>query len=453
MVESLSYWEVFTSSQFLGGIFDSSVSQGKAAGRDGVTPVKFASQIEDEISVIQRKLMAGTYRFSAFGQVLQSKGAGRAPREISLPTTRDRVVLRAMANVLHWAYPEASVPLAQDVVAKVIATLRRGDYSHYARLDIRDFYPSIGHGIVREATSARLDERFVDLFMRAIATPTLARSERHQSQLNEKGVPQGLSISNGLAELVLRDVDEVLPASECAYFRYVDDILILGTGEDIPQFAAQVRHAISRLGLNTHDEGSAKAAHGRIAGGFEYLGYRFEWPRVTVRASSVQRLEGSIARAFTRHKYDARVAKGPVAQKRRDDRLQWNVDLLVAGCVFEGRRRGWLAYYSQIRHHQLLHHLDDLIARQRARHGLQHLSFKSFVDAYRFAASKKEDETGFVPNFDVSPVSEVRTMLSSVFGIPPGEVEKFTDDQARELFTTRLRSITASLERDVASDY
>ena len=45
-------------------------------------------------------MIKGTYAFSKYKQKLISKGAGKAPREISIPTTRDRVALRALSDFL-----------------------------------------------------------------------------------------------------------------------------------------------------------------------------------------------------------------------------------------------------------------------------------------------------------------------------------------------------------------
>lgn len=445
-------WEIVTSKDFLLNVFLQSVSRGSAAGRDGVTPAMFSGRAEEEIATSIRKLESGSYRFTAYGQLLQSKGAGKRPREISLPTVRDRVVLRAMAESLRWMYPAASIPLAQDIVGRVIRALSVSDHSHFVRLDIKEFYPSIVHSSVRSSLESIVDdERLIDLFMKAISTPTLSRGDRFTDQSQTKGIPQGLAVSNGLAELVLETVDAVPPEGKCAYFRYVDDILILGSEPQIRQFAAAVRKAIADLGLETHSETSSKGGAGPIGDGFEYLGYRFEWPRVTVRKPSTQRIEGSIARVFTRYKYEALRAKGPAARARQEQRLKWHIDLLVAGCIFEERRRGWLAYYSQIRHHQLLHHLDALVARQRERHGVTHLTFKSFVDSYRFAASRREDESGFVLNFDSMADSDVRDTLRDIFGVK--ELERLTPLEVRQMFADRIRVVTASLERDVASDY
>lgn len=79
----------------------------------------------------------------------------------------------------------------------------------------------------------RLDKNMLLLVEQAIATPTVASKEQIPTQLKEtgnKGVPQGLAISNILAGIYMQDFDEYFSSDYSPvlfYRRYVDDILIL----------------------------------------------------------------------------------------------------------------------------------------------------------------------------------------------------------------------------------
>ena len=243
---------------------------------------------------------------------------------------------------------------------------------------------------------------------------------------------------------------------DIAYFRYVDDILVLMTGDCSAQIWPQIRQSLALAGLTAHALGQddSKSSMGLIREGFEFLGYAFSWPRVSVRAPSVRRLESSIARSFTRYKYALR---GPARAidwpTRCTEKLQWHLDLIISGCVFEGNRLGWLAYFSQTRHHQLLEHLDSLVAKQAVRHGVVGFTPKTFVASYRFAASKKVDSTGFVPNFDLYLPAQMRHVLNWIFFVDTRVINRMNDSEVRVRFNKKIRGLVVELERDIQATY
>src|SRR5690606_15433113 len=81
-------------------LFTERIAHTAATGKDGVSPDAFERMIDSELSQALTKLRNGTYRFTTYRQKLVLKGAGKAPREISIATVRDRIVLRAINNVL-----------------------------------------------------------------------------------------------------------------------------------------------------------------------------------------------------------------------------------------------------------------------------------------------------------------------------------------------------------------
>ena len=94
--------------------------------------------------------------------------------------------------------------------------------------------PSIRHELLLEELSTRVsDPQVLRLFQLAIETSTVADGSAKPGKA-EKGVPQGLAISNLLAEVAMRRVDGEMKAdTNAAYFRYVDDILVLSRDEFI----------------------------------------------------------------------------------------------------------------------------------------------------------------------------------------------------------------------------
>lgn len=430
------------------------IKTGGGAGRDGLTPNLFQRELSSESKLINRRLRRLDYKFLPYVEFLKSKGADKAPRIISIPAVRDRIALRLMAQYLRSLRPEkVSTKLPQDVVAEVIRELGTSSKTHFSKLDVQAFYPSIDHSFLR-AVLMRLMHKaeVVDVFMNAVKTPTVPRGSKKPTRLEMKGVPQGLAISNGLAELVMEHVDrqlQLLP--DTSAFRFVDDILVLASGDASAAVLTSVRDSAQLAGLEIHDAsaGDGKYAHGPLQLGFEFLGYRFDWPRVTVRAGSVHKLESRVARSFTAYRYA--LARNPGDEGWRiicRRRLQWHLDLIVSGFVFEGRRIGWLAYFSQIRDQNLLQHLDRIVTSKAVRFDIEG-EFKSFVRTYRIVSSRREDDSGYVPNFDEFSIDEMRTVLSEIFGL--NNVSRLSEEEVRTRFVRRIKKLSRELESDVPS--
>ena len=256
MHDSLVVWERQTSLESLRRHFEVAVANARRSGRDGITVESFRSRLDENLTFISDRLRRLDYRFSAYGQKLISRGAHRTPREISVPTVRDRVALRAMTVALNELDQSLRIELPQSKVARLIAALERGSEC-FVQLDVRDFYPSIDHELLQNNLRQFMDERMASIYMAASSTPTLGIQKRSGHETRAVGVPQGLAISNGLAELAMRDVDRV--GSEGSYFRYVDDIVLLGDARELPAQARRVRAALRRAGLEVHGEDSSKS--------------------------------------------------------------------------------------------------------------------------------------------------------------------------------------------------
>jgi len=359
-----------------------------------------------------------------------------------------------MAVFLKHVYPRASTRLPQDVVNSVVKQLEVGEWTYFAKLDIKEFYPNISHMFLRARLAQIIaNEKVVQLFLRAASTPTVPRAAPRPAHRSSEGVPQGLAISNGLAELVIGPVDDHIAArSDVVGFRFVDDILLLSKDRSTSEAVVrEIRDIAQRAGLEVHDDANAeKMKKGPLSDGFDFLGYSFEWPRITVRKGSLAKLEARISRSFTAYKYaSVRNSTDPGWQAQCRSRLQWHLDLVISGFVLDGRRVGWLAYFSQIRNLKLLRRLDDIVERKARRFGVGSMNFKSFVKVYRIVSSRRSDTSGYVPNFDEFEVESMRDVLSNVFNMTG--VRGLSDDEVRGRFKRRIKRLSKELESDVPS--
>jgi RNA-directed DNA polymerase len=187
------------SSENLKAIFNERIARTATTGKDGVSPAAFASALDEEVSRIIVKSSAKTYRFTTYKQKLVLKGAGKPPREISIATVRDRVVLRALTNILMEVFADRKIPAPHYFIQEIsdlISTL--GDEYYFVQIDIKDFYPSILHEVLMKRLRSRVrGAEILHLINCAIKTPTGSLKE----SLGLKGVPQGLSVSNVLSTI------------------------------------------------------------------------------------------------------------------------------------------------------------------------------------------------------------------------------------------------------------
>ncbi len=169
------------------------------------------------------------------------------------------------------------------------------------------------------------------LCMRAVATPTGATKSP-----NSKGIPQGLSISGALSALYMLRFDMLQLSRNPNYFRYVDDILLICNARVADDSLKAIGRALSSRGLIIHQKGVAgKTEINPVEDGVDFLGYRICIDRVSIRQSSYRRMFKNLLKVITDYRY------------RRDaGRLEFRLNLKITGCIVDGRRRGWMMFFS-----------------------------------------------------------------------------------------------------------
>jgi retron-type reverse transcriptase len=94
----------------------------------------------------------------------------------------------------------------------------------------------------------------VTLIRRAIKNKTVPKNYKKvnsSSYHNKVGVPQGLSISNVLAGIYMKEFDIEFNNVGLTYMRYVDDILIFAKQHEINAIEQKVESALINIGLET----------------------------------------------------------------------------------------------------------------------------------------------------------------------------------------------------------
>ncbi|MGE0047690.1 MAG: reverse transcriptase domain-containing protein [Acidithiobacillus sp.] len=443
-------------------IYHKHVAQTSAIGIDRLGKRQFTQQLCRHIEVLHRKANSGTYRFSQYREKLISKGAKRYPREISIPTFRDRIALRALCNVLNKIFAsDLSRNIPQAIIHEVKEVIKTGEYEFFAKLDIQNFYPSIRHDILLSRIKVKIqNENLLKLLTSGIETPTVPFPNK-EAAANKKGVPQGLAVSNILAEIHLTPFDHnYISRKDIKYFRYVDDILVLaktGATSLVEEMSARLldEHKLDAYPLKL---GGTKTACGPISDTFHFLGYEFRNQRCLAKMESVKRLEDSLADIFTTYKYKIQKINSQALNRNirqfqfnvARNILMWRLNLRVTGCLFEGARKGWVFYFSQIDedHLEQLWRLDRTVGNLLKRFDLpSDCQAKSFVRTFFETKRRNPTANSYIPNFDTTSVEQQRIILSDYFGI--AHLNDWDDAAIQSEFAKRIRRVTKELELDI----
>lgn len=345
-------------------IYSKKIKLNKTKGVDRLNGIQFERQSKQQIKVIHEKCLAGTYKFSPYLELLRSKGREKFPRILAIPTVRDRIVLCALKEILFEIFSDAvQRELANTYIYNISDYMKDKDPSNVGifRADIQDFYPSIDRSILMKILNSRIkSNKILTLIKRAIETPIVPQNYRKidfDKYLEDKGIPQGLSVSNILASIYLIEVDKFMKSY--TYFRYVDDILIFTTKCELTKAEEDLKTKIKELKLSFNDDKTSSIMGNEE---FEYLGYRFAFPKVTVRQSPVERFLNSITAKFSKyiHTRNIRLKKFDKDQLKRMFIL--GINEKITGAISGDKRYGWIFYFSAINDLSVLHKLDKIVA-------------------------------------------------------------------------------------------
>jgi hypothetical protein len=204
---------------------------------------------------------------------------------------------------------------------------------------------------------------FLRILENSIKNPTTSFGSKRTERkiLNTIGVPQGLSISNILADIYMQGFDSELSVLAAGYYRFVDDIILFNLGDDKTCLREVIEGKANDIELKLH---SLKTVCKRDDRHFEYLGYRFELPKITIRESSIVKFINSVASMISSFKnnYQITIKKYKwIEDDLYKNILIENLNEKITGAISETKRYGWLFYFLEINDEALLHRIDRII--------------------------------------------------------------------------------------------
>lgn len=308
---------------------------------------EFEHRHQSHLRRIQESLRDGSFAFDEYEGALKDKksrlAAGKDPRPIAIGSMQNRVVQRAILQVLQPRKEEDPTNLntkfspredprlgkLNDVnrsrfgvgglmrpyggvergVTLVMDAMKRGS-KHYYQSDIKSFFTKIPTTEVIDKIKNEIgDDPIVDLFTQALVVNLSNKNElstyARLFPFGGIGVAQGSSLSAFAANVLLYDFDHELNKLGVTAVRYIDDLFILSETEEILDIA--IRFSADQLGgfgfsLYTPTPGSTKAARGLCRDSFGLLGCTLQPNKCSPSKQSVRKTLSEIAGELSRSK-------------------------------------------------------------------------------------------------------------------------------------------------------
>lgn len=283
--------------------------KGGAPGVDEMTSNEYAVNLEANLESLLERLKSGLYRAPPVRRVYIPKSDGKETRPIGIPTFEDKILQRAVTMILEAVYELEFLPCsygfrpgrsAHEALEDLSRELMRVRSGWVIEIDIRKYYDSIDHGVLRDL----LDRRVRDGVLRRVIHKWLKAGVLEDGVLHrlDLGTPQGGVISPLLANLYLHAALDlwfqldVKPRmrGHAALIRYADDaVLVFANEEDARRVFEVLPKRLAKFGLELHpektrllrfappdkrDEDREPPDDGRRPS-FDFLGFRLFWGR------------------------------------------------------------------------------------------------------------------------------------------------------------------------------
>lgn len=259
-----------------------------AAGVDQQTVEEFSAEFRTEIGQLQLELKTEKYRPAPVRRVEIPKPGTQETRPLGIPTVRDRVVQRALLDVLEPIFDHTFHPRSfgfrhgrgcHDALRCVEQLLQEG-YFFVVDVDLKGYFDTIPKDRLLKLMKQKVsDSAVLRLVKKYLDQEVMSELSRWTP---DQGVPQGAVLSPLLSNLYLNPLDHTMAAAGYEMVRYADDFVVLcKTQVEAEQALAEIQQWVNSAGLTLHPE-KTQIVDSRTES-FAFLGYsfrgRFRFPR------------------------------------------------------------------------------------------------------------------------------------------------------------------------------
>ena len=255
---------------------------------------------EKYFTEIHNMLKNKTFRNSEY-EVFMRKDRGKEREIFKLPYFPDRIIHHCIMNILEPIWMKTLIKdtysslkgrgIHKGVKRVKLALKDRENTKYCLKMDVRKFYPSIDHDILKQTIRKKIKDKDLLWLLDEIID-------------SAKGVPIGNYLSQYFGNLYLSGLDHWLKEQKrCKYtFRYCDDICVLQSDK---KHLSKSRKDISdylrtELNLKLKDNWQIFPVDKR---GIDFLGYRFFHDYILLRKSTATRFKRRMKQIKKRHKH------------------------------------------------------------------------------------------------------------------------------------------------------
>lgn len=181
---------------------------------------------------------------------------------------------------------------ARKMIEKWIKNDPKGT-SKVLKLDVHHCYPTMSHEVLRKKLQRRIkDSRFLTLAFKIIASyqQPMADHTRMLPEAEAVGIPVGLYTSPWFCNFFFQDIDHLI-AEKCGvkhHVRYVDDIVLFDSNKRKLHKALRIiEEALRKEKMKVKENWQVFPLRKRP---LDFLGYRFQYGRTTLRKSIMLRI-------------------------------------------------------------------------------------------------------------------------------------------------------------------
>lgn len=303
-----------------------------APGVDQVETTELREVLAEKWPTIKAEITGGTYKPQPVRRVEIDKPGGGV-RLLGIPTTTDRLIQQAIAQVIGPMYEPVFSPYsygfrpgksAHDGVQQALSYINEG-YDWVVDIDLKSFFDKVNHDYLMHLVSQHIgDKPLLKLIRRYLQAGVMEGGVVSPAR---QGTPQGGPLSPLLSNILLDELDKELEDRGHRFVRYADDCSIyVGSRRAGERVLASISRFIEeelKLQVNWDKSGVRKAARMTLLGYSFYRGSNGY--RLRVASKSLIRFKDAL-REITKKRW-------PISMSDRLKRL-------TRFC------RGWVNYFK-----------------------------------------------------------------------------------------------------------
>ncbi|MDA1231308.1 MAG: group II intron reverse transcriptase/maturase [Planctomycetota bacterium] len=274
--------------------------QETAAGVDGQSCDEIEEHLLVETQRLSEQIQAQIYRPQAVRRVhIPKPGRPNETRPLGIPTIRDRVVQRAVVNViepiLDHQFHERSFGFrhgrgAHGALRIVEQKLQEG-YVYVVDADLKGYFDTIPKDRLLMFVKEHISDSRMLTLIRLFLDQNILEELREWTPI--AGVPQGAVLSPVLSNLYLNPLGHLMSDHGYEMVRYADDFVVLcRTLAEAASALQMITQWVVQAGLTLHPT-KTKIVDSRVES-FAFLGYSFRGDRIYPRRESLAKMKTRI---------------------------------------------------------------------------------------------------------------------------------------------------------------